>query len=445
MTDERYVLLAVGPPRAEWIRALTQWCQSAALPVELVKCVSVDDVATRLGSRHGVSAAVVDEHMSGLGRDLFDTAGRTGCPTLVIGADRDPDWKSLGASAVLDRELTRSAILAALREHASPVRTTRLPERDPAERVPPPGRLVAVTGPGGTGASSTAMALAQGLAGLPSSLAPGPGDDGPPRPPWRVLLADLKRDAEQAMLHDSGDVVPGIQELVDACRRRSPSPAETVELTFNVPERGYHLLLGMRRPSAWVDIPPRALGVAIDALQSTYEVTVCDIDCDLEGEEDGGSTDVEERNVMARTVAERAHVVVVVGHAGVKGLHSLTRVLGSFSRFGVPSDHLLPVLVDRGRTSGARREVRRALEAGAPAGASKPPIWVYEPDVEKAVRDGLALPTTLCRPLAGAVAKLAASTGTGHGAVGAETSAARRKPPVQRLRGARWRQAEATA
>ena len=67
------------------------------------------------------------------------------------------------------------------------------------------GRSVAVTGSGGIGRSTLAMALAAGLAA-------------DPRDAGLVVLTDLALHAEQALLHDAGDVVPGVVELVDAYR-----------------------------------------------------------------------------------------------------------------------------------------------------------------------------------------------------------------------------------
>src|SRR5205085_2658800 len=150
------------------------------------------------------------------------------------------------------------------------------------------GTVVAVTGPGGTGASTTAMALAQAL-----------GDD--VRQAGMVLLADLRLHAELAMLHDAGDICPGVQELVEAHRGGLPSADEIRSLVLAPAGRSYHLLLGLRRARFWPVLRPQAFAAAFDSLEHTFRVVVCDVDGDLEGEDDGGSVDVEERNVMSRT------------------------------------------------------------------------------------------------------------------------------------------------
>ncbi len=66
-----------------------------------------------------------------------------------------------------------------------------------------------------------------------------------------MLLADLALDADQGLLHHAPDVVPGLPELVEA-HRASTLPAGAVQsMVFDVEERGYHLLLGMRRRRGW--------------------------------------------------------------------------------------------------------------------------------------------------------------------------------------------------
>src|SRR5206468_4246056 len=99
-----------------------------------------------------------------------------------------------------------------------------------------------------------------------------------------------------------GDVVPGIQELVEAHRNGAPSTVEVRSLTFDVVDRGYHLLLGLRRHRDWVSIRPRAFDAALDGLRIAYKAVVADLHADFEGDNECGSLDVEERNLFARAV-----------------------------------------------------------------------------------------------------------------------------------------------
>src|SRR5207248_136921 len=157
-----------------------------------------------------------------------------------------------------------------------------------------------------------------------------------------VVLADLCRRADQAMLHDARDVVPGIQELVEAHRSGQPSADDVRSITFDIVERGYHLLLGLRRCRYWSTLRPRAFEAALRSLRLAYPAVVADIDGDFEGEAMGGSIDVEDRNTMARVAARDADVVFTVGSAGLKGVHSLVRLLEELVEHGVEPRRIVP-------------------------------------------------------------------------------------------------------
>jgi hypothetical protein len=173
-----------------------------------------------------------------------------------------------------------------------------------------------------------------------------------------------------------------------------------------VEQRGYHLLLGLRQARAWSAIRPRAFAAAFDSLQSAFGTLVCDADADLEGEQDGGSIEVEERHLMARTAAFRADAVFAVGLPGMKGLHSLVRVLDELRSFGVPPARIVPVVNRAPKSPAARAEVTTTLAAlAAPGGDAVPsPIFLPDKRVDDALRDGARLPTGLTGPLAGAFA-----------------------------------------
>lgn len=359
MAGERYVLLGLAPARSSWFRVVAQWANSGTIPAEFVKCLSVEELRARLASGRPFSAALLDSGLAGLDRDLVDTARRTGCAVMAVADHRaqnrnHADWGLLGVAEVLPEYFDPKALLAALGAHAVMISRADALPGDPmgadggAEPAPSSRGLVAmVCGPGGTGASTAAIALAQGLAVDPRHEP--------------VLLADLALRAEQAMLHDARDIMPGVQELVEAHRTRRPPPGDVRALAFEVDERGYDLLLGLRRAQAWSSIRTRAFEAAFASLRGAYRVVVADADADLEGEESGGSYEVEERHVMARTAASQADVVFAVGMAGMKGLHSLVRVLNDLRSFGVAPERVVPV-------------VNRASKNPAP-GLRSPPPW----------------------------------------------------------------------
>ena len=394
---ERYVVLGLAPPRAAWFRSVGVWSTSGALPAEFLKCVSAEEARARLASGRPFSALVADSGLPTVDRDLLAAAAAADCAVLVVDDGRAPrDWVGLGAARVLTPSFTREELVTALSACARTIRRGEAPAADLLARPALSswrGTVVAVTGPGGTGASTAAMALAQAL-----------GDD--VHALGTVLLADLRLNAELAMLHDVRDVAPGIQELVEAHRSGQPSIDAARGLAWVVDERRYHLLLGLRRPRFWPALRPQAFEAAFDTLGRAYRVVVCDIDPDLEGEDGGGSIDVEERNVMARTAAARADVVFAVGGASLKGVHGLVRVITDLVAFGVPAHRIVPVINRSPRSPRVRAGLGTAVaELSGPAtgGRLASAVHLPERDIESDLHDGRRLPAVLGAPLAGAL------------------------------------------
>lgn len=396
MAAERYVVLGVAQVRSAWFREVARWATSAMLPVEFVKAMSVEEVRVRLRSGRGYSALLADDSLSGLDRDLVDLAREAGCAVIVVDGGRiTRGWASLGASAVLPAPFSRDELAQVLAQVATPIARTTGTGAAPAERPATRGyrgRLVAVTGAGGTGRSTLAAALAQGLARDPRNLD-------------LVCLADLALHAEQAMLNGSADVVPGLVELVEAHRSGTPESDDVRRLTWHVAERGYHVLLGLRRHRDWTAIRPRAFAASLDGLRRAFRVVVADVDADLEGERVTGSVDVEERNVLARTTMTAADLVVVVGLPGMKGLHSLLRTTRDVVAHGVPAARVLPVVNRAPKGPRARAEVTAAFGAllGPPSdepGVPSPIFLGERRRLDDALRDGARLPDAWLAPLA---------------------------------------------
>jgi hypothetical protein len=395
VTAERYVLLGLAPPRSAWFEELARWTTSAAIAAEFIKCVSAEEVRVRLRSGRRFSALLVDAGSASFERDLVDEAVGTFTPVLVVRDRRSPSFApgDLGVAAVLDGAFTHDQLLDALSTHCQMI--ARGVELPPVIADRPDGLWLAPTfavcGPGGTGASTLAIALAQGL-GVDSD----------------VLLADLARRADQAMLHDAVDLGPGIQELVEAHRLGRPEPDEVRQFTFDVPGRGYRLVLGLPQPEMWAAIRPRSFDAALEGMRRSFEVMVADVAGDLEGEAEGGSMEVEERNHMARSVVLSATVVVAVGAPGMKGVHSLAGLVRSLVRVGVAPDRIVAVVNRSPRNPRARASASRALAAlsdGALALAS--PVSVPERKLEDPLRDGGVLPAAVVDPLVRAVRAVA--------------------------------------
>lgn len=393
MTDERWVVLGLAHSRAEWFSTLARWSTAAAVPIDFVKCVSANETRARLRSGRTFSALLVGGDASGLDRDLVAAASAVDVAVVVVDPRVDRDWGELGVAAVLPADFDRDQLLATLGGHASPVSRVQAIEDNEQQEVEAGwrGRLIAVTGPGGTGASVTAMAVAQAFAAEPSNVA-------------MVLLADLTLDAEQGMLHDAREIVPGIQELTDA-HRAGRLPIDRVrDSAFDATGRGYHLLLGLRRHRDWTALRPRAFAAALDGMLRAYRIVIADVDADVEGESLTGSLDVEDRNAMARTTLARADITVVVGSPSTKGVHALTRTIRHLAEFGVPAERIVPVLSRAPRSPRRRAEavgaVAALLRSETSAAAPGNPVFLADrPEIEDAIRDGVRLPFSLGRPL----------------------------------------------
>jgi hypothetical protein len=393
MGGARYVLLGLAPARTPWFGEIARWSNASSIAAEFVKCVSVSEVRARLAGGRPFSALLIDVRAPALDRDLIDTAQQSGCAVVVLG-DRQGgrDWLALGANAALATPVDRKELLDVLAAHSAMIgRADRLVTDDGDEKEAGgiwQAPLAAVCGAGGTGVSTVAIALAQGLAA-------------DVRGKGQIVLADLALHAEQAMLHDARDVVPGVQELVDACRSTRPTVHQVRSLAFSVAERDYALLLGLRRSRAWATIRPRGFAAALEALRRSYRIVIADVDAEVEGEDEGGSMDVEERHVMARTTLAAASTVLVVGSPGMKGLYSLVRVTSDLLTFGVPSPRILPVINRAPRSVRLRAQLTAAYHSLLPDWtATAPPLFLLERRIDQALRDGVGLPDTLTTPLA---------------------------------------------
>ncbi|HVM53670.1 MAG TPA: hypothetical protein VM262_10780 [Acidimicrobiales bacterium] len=401
MADDRYVLLGLGRPRSAWFSEVSRWATAAIVPAEFVKCVSPEEVRARLASGRSWSAALLDGSLPAVDRDLLAAARDAGCAPIVVDDRETTRWRSIGAAAVLPSVFDRGTLLDVLASVARSVEhPVHLPDLGGTAGDDGASALVAaVCGPGGTGASTCAAALAQGLAASGRA----------------TVLADLALHAEQAVLHDVHDIVPGIQELVEAHRNGTPSDAEVKALTFEIVERGYAVLLGLRRARHWPTLRPRAFAAAFASLRGAFDALVCDITADFEGEDDAGSADVEERNVAARTASAEADVVVVVGRPGVKGVHALIRVIADVAGAGTPAARVLPVFVAAPRAPRARAEITSAVaELVRPALGGAPmasPLFLPGRSIEPALRDGVPFPGALTSALASGVTAVAERAG----------------------------------
>lgn len=398
--NERFVVLGVAPVRREWFRRVGRWANEATIPVEFIKCISTTEVISRLESGRPFSALLADASSSGLDRDILDLANAVGCSPIIIDHGLvDRDWNELGARAVIPERFEASDLRALLEEVAQPIgravsttNETKTPEPSDAAQ----GRVVAVTGAGGLGTSTMAMALAQGLASLPAHQP--------------LLLADMALRSNQAMFHDARDVVPGLTELIESHRLGVPNASDATSTIHSFPERGYDLLLGLRHERDWVSIAPRALSATWTTLMNRYATTICDITGDFDGAHETGSSDIEDRNRLARMAASHADVVAVVGAPGAWGVHHLVRTMLALSELGISAGRLVPIINHAPRNARSRSDLTAAVGDLLSSRISQPelvPSPIFLPtrrNLEATLRDGDPIPGSIAAPLATAIA-----------------------------------------
>jgi hypothetical protein len=404
MGTDRYVVLGMARGQARWFTDVAAWATAASLPIDFVKVLSAEELAARLRSGRAFSALLVEASMPGCDRDLIDQCNDVGCAVLVVEDRATPrPWSELGAARVLSANLRRDELLDALRASARPIARAEEPRILASAAAPAPaawrGHLVALTGAGGTGRSTLAMAVATGLAA-------------DPRHRGLVLLADLALHGQQGLLHDAGDVVPGLSELVESHRNATLGPEEVRRLCFEVAGRGYDLLLGLRRHRDWTALRPRALLTALDGLRQSYRMVIAEVDADVEGEAECGSVDIEDRNMLARTTLRAADLVVVVGQSGLCGLHTQLRVIRDLVELQVDPARVVPVVNRAPRNPRSRADISRALaqllEASLP-GVRLAANAVFVPErrrLDGVLRDGLVPPPVVVAPIAETVRAL---------------------------------------
>jgi MinD-like ATPase involved in chromosome partitioning or flagellar assembly len=385
--SERHAIAALAHPRAQWPTTLARWATSGAVPVELLTCLSSDELTAAFAAGRRLSAVLLDGASSRVDEHLVSEIRDCGAvPIGVHALDVPKDWHRLGVSSVLHADFERDDLVGMLdavcggdrpRERGTHGVTLSAAESH--------GTVIAVCGPGGCGASVVSMALAQGFAERntgSSSVA----DDGTDS---RILLVEGTRRAHQAMYHHTGDVIPGLPDLLARVRRGTVDAAELHEMTFGTP-RGYRLLLGaptLRESAA------AGSGVASETLSTTArhnDVVVVDHDGDLP------------MGLISEALSGIAMLWVIVTQAGIKGLHESVRFTEEACNAGVPAKQVL-VACNRVRRRDPARlafpiEFSRITHG---MGLDVAPVMILpEVRLEAAHRDVARLPRSIIRPAA---------------------------------------------
>jgi hypothetical protein len=365
---ERLVVLTLAGSRAAWSRELVQLAAAGALALDVVRCLSAEEVRVRLGGGRRWSAVVVDGGLPALERDLIAACHEARTVVAVVADPRvRRDWAALGADVVIEEPDPHALAEAIGRIAVAVPEPTDVPPMDRsavtggAGRTA--GRLVAVTGVRGSGRSTLACALAEHAA------RPTRRRGAPAGPHDAVVLVDACLHADLGVLHAARDVVPGLPELVEAHRIGTIDRDAVHRLTWEVPARGYRLLLGLRRHRDWATLRPRAVAAALDGLRAAFTTVVVDVDADVEGEAETGSLDVEDRNLLARVVLAAADVVVCTAPVDVRGLVHLNRIAADLAALGVDGARLVVAATAGPGRPPTRRLAQRAAAVRAAADA----------------------------------------------------------------------------
>ena len=357
MPTDRYVLLALASGDA-WAADLA----TALGAIEVVVCASVEEVRVRLRSGRPFSGLVVDDRRSptdGLD-DLVGWVEQQGLP--VVRARVGPGGR-LPASAV---DLVRRACRPIPFATRVPPVLLRRPDLAAAELAEEtgdggrgPGRLVAVCG---AGSAAVAFELATALAGRSAG-----GHD--------LVLADLARPSAQAFLHGEADAAPALDEFVHTSGRSSLGAAAVRAMTRPFPRGGYRWLPGLASPAHWTAVRPWGFDLALASLRRAFGMVVAEVTADFEGEADGGSLDVEERNHPARRVAGDADIVIVSRDDGELGGYLSGQTLAQIEALGVPGARVR-AWSRTGDPSSLAALVAPFLAGSAPCGRGRRPALV---------------------------------------------------------------------
>lgn len=344
MRSSRFSILALARPRSAWLAELTRWTGSGIIGTDLVRCVSADEIRARLTSMRRFSAVMFDEHSLGVDRDLLAACTDASCASIVVTTGvPHRDWISLGADRTIDSSFGSDELLSTLRAVATPIELcdTVTAIAGPVPDDSPVAPLIAVTGGGGTGRSTVAIGLAQALPGS--------------------ALIDGALDASLALMIGGVDIVPALQELVEAHRTGVPTSDEVRTTLSTCRRHGFDLLPGLRRHRDWTTLRPRAVEATVRSLRQAYPVVIADIDADVEGESDTGSFDISDRNSLARTIAGTADTVVITGRSDLTGLSRLVSTVATLIDFGVEPACIVPLVLRPTRSILSPTEIRRSI------------------------------------------------------------------------------------
>ena len=408
-TSAHVLVLGFATAQSEWPRRVVDWTTSGSLRADFAQCISPAELVKRVRSESRPTALLIDEATGRPTSDVLTVLRERECLLIIVGENGLPQWAEPTAPRLRPdfgaHELSRflgDRFALTGHDRAATDEAESQHDRELSE-----GALIAVCGRPGSGVSTTAIALAQGLANCDRSRR-------------GVLLADLSWRADQALLHDAAAERPSIAELFDALANRELQPEDLRSVTFSVPQRGYDVLLG---PAGGFDrsgIEGPSMRRALSAMRAAYGVTVLDLDDDFVNPANSrGQGRLPNVDLDAVTAAD---AIVIVGVPSLTGLGSLLGAVHELHVSGVPPSRIRPVLARiprrRWRAGHARAVDSRLTSERFASGA----VRSHErPELDDIHGNALAMPRQFVDVLMPAVSDIATATRFG-GLVPAESS-----------------------
>jgi Flp pilus assembly CpaE family ATPase len=288
-----------------------------------------------------IDVAVVDGQLRGLDRDVIAALGAVGVRCIAVAGSGEEGLLTMGASAVVDREL--SGLAAALRGDGV-VHVAEQPSIAPPAEASP-GRVVAVWGPtGAPGRTTVAVELAAAIFAS--------GHD--------TLLVDADTVGPSIALHlGLIDDTSGFAAAVRAASRGRLDPVDLAGLAVAVPS-GPRVLVGLPSADRWTELRPASVDALLQCARATVPVTVVDIGFGIEGGDlDWADPGAPVRYGAARATLAAADVVVCVGRPDAVGLVRFIRGLREIRDLAPTAAEL--VVVNRVRSRTERQRVVELL------------------------------------------------------------------------------------
>jgi hypothetical protein len=146
------------------------------------------------------------------------------------------------------------------------------------------------------------------------------------------------------------------------------------------------------------------------SILNAYGIVVADADSDVEGEEQTGSIDIEDRNFLARELATNADLVVLSARGGISGLSRSLQTFRDLVELGVQTERVLLVVIGAPRSTRQRSELTRTtlrlFNEAVPSHSLATPVMVpIRRDLEPFFHDGTAPPLSALGSISAAVAE----------------------------------------